>query len=544
MSVDYTLYEWWIADWHTNTVYCSFWVDHEGLPDDNDIASACGQDFFDKQWQGSSAPCSNDQIDTCEGFYLIKVGSKPAKKDVPVILPPAVAWISVEGCEPDADGWCTGQPTLVLTGEEPLPNEHITAIRGKIGSDPFTCTKNPCKFQLKETKPEGVLIQFWADSSYNDSSELYTATLRVLVEDNPNSVLPPRMYVDVLSTQWVGQPAASCAQAWQSFPPPTGLPDWLTTPPVSDDLKSNIPYAYLAANLISQGVVDASSCPGGGLMSDGSANACGADAAKPAVEKWQNQFDQLIFQVAQENEVPAQLLKNLFSRESQFWPGVFRDGKDIGLGQLTENGADTALLWNPSFYNQFCPLILDKKLCESTGYAHLTSRHQAMLRGALVHSVDASCNDCPLGLDISRANFSVKIFARTLLANCEQAGNIIADISDAPAGRSVPYEDMWRYTLINYNAGPGCLLDAVKKSKANGGENPFSWANVTAQLSSVCYKGVEYVNDISKVVPPGTEGTATPTPTPTATGQPDDSGENPDATPTPNGISTPDHDGE
>lgn len=538
MPVDYTLYEWWIADWHSNTVYCSFWVDHEGLPNDNDIASACGQDFFDKQWVANSAPCSNDEIETCDGFYSIKVGSKPAKKDVPVILPPAVAWVSVEDCEPDTDGWCTGQPLLVLTGEEPLPNETITAIRGTVGSDPFTCTKNPCKFKLKETKPEGVLISFWAESSYNDSSELFTATLRVLVEDTKGSVLPPRMYVDVLSTQWVGQPAASCAQAWGAFPPPNGVPDWLTTPASSDDLKSNIPYGYLAANLISQGVVDATSCPGGGLLGDGSVSSCGSDAAKPAVEKWQNQFDQLIFQVAQENQVPAQLLKNLFSRESQFWPGIFRNGKDVGLGQLTENGADTALLWNPSFYEQFCPLILDKKLCESKGYANLNTRHQAMLRGALVHSVDASCNDCPLGLDISRANFSVKIFARTVLANCEQAGNLIKDFSGGKTpGLSVSYEDMWRYTLINYNAGPGCLRDALKRSTAAGGEDQFSWASVTGKLDPVCSKSLAYVYDISKVVPPGT--IETPTPTPTITTVPDGTEQ-----PTPEGTPTPDNDGE
>jgi len=42
--------------------------------------------------------------------------------------------------------------------------------------------------------------------------------------------------------------------------------------------------------------------------------------------------------------LPAQLLKNLFARQSQFWPGVFRDNPDAGLSQLTENGADPALL--------------------------------------------------------------------------------------------------------------------------------------------------------------------------------------------------------
>jgi hypothetical protein len=37
-------------------------------------------------------------------------------------------------------------------------------------------------------------------------------------------------YVDVLSPQWLGQPAATCAGEWSSFPPVGGPPDWLATP--------------------------------------------------------------------------------------------------------------------------------------------------------------------------------------------------------------------------------------------------------------------------------------------------------------------------
>jgi hypothetical protein len=201
-------------------------------------------------------------------------------------------------------------------------------------------------------------------------------------------------------------------------------------------------------------------------------------------------------------------LKNLFSRESQFWPGVFRNGKDIGLGQLTEGGADTALLWNPSFYKQFCPLILDKNLCQSKGYANLKTKQQALLRGALVHSVDASCQDCPLGLDISRANFSVKIFAHTLLANCEQAGKIVQNITSQVPGEVVSYEDMWRFTLVNYNAGPGCLYDAMYAAHEDG---DISWAGVSAKFEPICQTAIRYVEDISKV---NGQLEATPTPTP------------------------------
>jgi len=183
---------------------------------------------------------------------------------------------------------------------------------------------------------------------------------------------------------------------------------------------------------------------------------------------------------------------------------------------LTDNGADTALLWNPSFYSQFCPLILNQKTCSSKGYSNLTVKQQALLRGALVSSVDARCADCPLGLDLSRADFSVGVFAHTLMANCEQAGKIVRDVTGQTPGLSVSYEDMWRFTLVNYNAGPGCLSKAMKASYASGIDSPLSWENVTAALDPACRGAIGYVNDISQVAG-GPSGTPTPTLDPTAT---------------------------
>jgi hypothetical protein len=305
----------------------------------------------------------------------------------------------------------------------------------------------------------------------------------------------------------------------------------LTTPASSDDLKSNIPYAYLAANLITQGVTDASKCPDNGLMPDGSANACGLKAAAKDVHEWQNRFDKLIFKVANQGDVPAQLLKNLFSRESQFWPGVFRNGKDVGLGQMTEGGADTTLLWNPSFYEQFCPLVLDKRLCKAKGFASLNESLQSLLRGALVGSVDASCTDCPLGLDLSRADFSVNVFAHTLLANCEQAGKIVQNVTNDMPGQTVDYETLWRFTLVNYNAGSGCLGDAITQAYDPNAQPPLSWDRVSAALDVVCPGAAGYVNDVSRdTAVPGqsTPGPDQPTPNP---GQPTPDPEQPTPNP-------------
>ena len=117
----------------------------------------------------------------------------------------------------------------------------------------------------------------------------------------------------------------------------------------------------------------------------------------------------------------------------------------------------------------------------------------------------------------------MKIFAHTLLANCEQAGKIVRNVTDQAPGLTVSYEDMWRFTLVNYNAGPGCLSDAMDASYTANGE--VSWDSVSALLEPSCQGAISYVNDISKVGGQP-EPTQTPTPEP-------DSGA--DATPTPEG---------
>jgi hypothetical protein len=299
--------------------------------------------------------------------------------------------------------------------------------------------------------------------------------------------------VDVLSSQWIGAPVASCAESWDAFPPVGGPPFWLTTPKRAEDLNTAISYNYLAANLISAGVVDASHCENGGLLLDTyGANDCGLEAARPEVIAWQNRFDSLILEVARETGVPAQMLKALFARESQFWPALFHDS-DIGLGQLTEDGADTTLLWNASFFDQFCPLVLSAKRCEK-GYLHITKEEQEDLRLGLINTVNATCQDCPLGIDLTEANFSVSIFGHTMLANCEQAGRIVRNVSGGAPGEAASYEDLWKFTLVNYNAGPGCLGEAVQ---ATDDENqPLTWENVSANLNGICSIATEYVADI------------------------------------------------
>jgi len=495
--VDYTSYEWWLVRWQDDQVLCQIFTDHEGLPTGSDIYKACSETLYDK-WSVTQ-PCEGledgDASSSCPGYYLHFVKSAPAQRKIGVTLPPPVMWVSLEGCTSvSSTNYCEQQPTLVLTAEEPLPNEKITGIEGTLDGEPFTCDAI-CKLPLKTTGEGSVSVDFWAYSSYGDSSQSFQAQVRVVEVENEDEVNEQSWYVDVLSTQWAGAPLAGCAQTWEAFPPVGGPPAWLTTPEKPENLASNIPYDYLAGHLIIQGSVDVSSCPDGGLLPSGAASACGLDAARPAVQEWQNRFDVLIFNAAQDTSIPAQLLKNLFSRESQFWPGIITSISEVGLGQLTDNGADTALLWNPVFYEQFCPLVLLDSVCRK-GYPHLKDSEQATLRGALVRSADAFCADCPLGIDLRQADFSVSVFAETLQANCEQVGQIIHNYLWTAPGQVSSYEDLWKFTLVNYNAGPGCLSIAIEDTSEVG--DPLDWEHLSQHLTPVCQGAIDYVEDISR----------------------------------------------
>lgn len=494
LLTDYTINTWWMARFSDGSLACEVIVDHEGEPTPGDVYADCGV----KVYQGwlDQDPCLTPRTEYCQGFYLYLVESEPAQREIAVALPAPTAWVALEECEPistASTNLCEYLPKLVLTGHEPLPNEEITGIAGRIDGEPFSCG-SPCRIKLAPTASAGATVEFWAYSSYGDSSETFSAQVRV-AETSAGDPDRQYWYVDVLSSQWTGTPAASCADSWQAFPPVGGPPAWLTTPNRAEDLTTEVPYNYLAANLIQAGLVDASGCENGGLLPDRfGANACGAQAADPAVDEWQNRFDSLILQVAHETGVPAQMLKNLFARESQFWPALFFDS-DFGLGQLTENGADTTLLWNPSFFYQFCPLVLPAQRCDR-GYLGLDADEQAVLRLGLVSTVNATCADCPLGIDLTRADFSVAVFGHTLLANCEQTGRIVRNVTGEAPGASTGYEDLWKLTLVNYHAGPGCLGEAVQLTGDLGEQ--ITWPNVASHLMGVCEAAVDYVADISQ----------------------------------------------
>lgn len=495
--ISYTRYEWWLLRWSDNQIVCQVFIDHEGWPTVDDVLTDCGGTIYD-QWLATQACTGLDQgfllPSNCTGLYLFFIGSAPAEKEIKINLPPAQVFISLSGCNPIApENLCPIIPKLHIVGDEPLPNEQITAIHVKMDGIETTCQGSTCDVQLRPTRLVGTTVEFWADSSFGDSSTIFTAMVRVI--DSGVSVSPTSggWYVDVISTQWQGNEIATCAQVWQAFPPVGGVPDWLSTPEDPAFLATEEPFAYLAGRLITQGVVNASSCSGGGLLSNGYADNCGLDLAMPKVIIWQNQFDDQIMQVAKDTKVPAQLLKNLFAQESQFWPGVFRKPNEFGLGQITDNGADALLLWNPSFFNQFCPLILTEDQCKA-GYLKLDAANQALLRGALATSADADCENCEYGIDLTSIDTSIDLVAHTLLANCEQVAQIVYNATGQIAGEVSSYEELWKFTIADYHTGPGCLSYAMYTAWA--ARATMDWDHVSTYLTDPCETVIPYVTEI------------------------------------------------
>ncbi len=492
----YTEYEWWLIRWQDNQILCQVLIDHEGPPTIGEVVDSCGVSLADQWWATPS--CDPKKLTTqCQGLYVFFFASTPKEREVIVELPPPVIWLSLEGCIPaPPDNLCTALPTLVLTGEEPLPDEHIVAIQGTYDGEPFSCPGDICKLPMRPTPIQGVTVEFWADSSYGDSSEHFTAQVRVI--DSGTSPVPggEGWYVDLISTQWQGASLASCARIWEAFPPVGTPPQWLSTPDHFELLSSGDPYYYLAGRLISQGLVDGSICPNtGGLLPNGYADACGLEVARPLVEQWQNQFDNRIIEVAQETGVPAQLMKNLFAQESQFWPGMYRVPFEFGLGQITDKGTDSIFLWNPGFFQEFCPLVLSESAC-AQGYLGLTVDNQAILRGALALQSKADCTDCPTGIDLSNVYFNIRLFASTLQANCAQIARTVYTATDMMAGRAATYEDLWRLTIANYHAGPGCTAFAIHQ--AWGMDKSLAWDKVATRFTEPCNGVVPYVDEITR----------------------------------------------
>ena len=387
------------------------------------------------------------------------------------------------------------QPYVILTAFSALPTQVSIIIRGFINSNEFICTASPCAINLETSSR----LVFAAYATSGESSETVIASVSVTRTDNG-------FLVTIDSVSQFQTFANSCGVAWNLFDQSNVAWDDFVQFPFELHTKKTL--HTLATQLLINGIVDASDCPAGGLsLGLDWPTACGLERASTAMIEWQNQYDGHIWLASRDHGIPPKILKTLIEVETQFWPGNSRFYLDeYGLGQVNQLGVDVLLRRDPTLYQRVCPSVLSDCL---KPYLSLEPQQQAMIRGAVVSLMDASCADCEYGFDLNKAKESIGILAMLLRANCQQVEVIINlvhipddDVDSATATAAVAtiaaggetgttsYEDLWRFTLLSYHSGLSCFQDALIATRR--AHRPFTWENVEERLR--CRGGANYVN--------------------------------------------------
>jgi hypothetical protein len=264
----------------------------------------------------------------------------------------------------------------------------------------------------------------------------------------------------------------------------------------------------LATQLLLNGIVDASDCPAGGLsLGLNWPTACGLERARSAMIEWQNQYDEYIWLASKDHGIPPKILKSLIEIETQFWPGNARFYLDeYGLGQVNQLGVDVLLRRDPTLYQRVCPSVLSDCF---RPYLSLSPQEQAMIRGAVVSLMDASCATCEYGFDLNKAKESISLLAMLFKANCQQVDYIlslakvpdpdadaatataaVATIAAGGSAGATSYEDLWRFTFLSYHSGLSCFQQALTATRK--ADETFTWENVEGRID--CRGGADYVN--------------------------------------------------
>lgn len=266
---------------------------------------------------------------------------------------------------------------------------------------------------------------------------------------------------------------------------------WLYMPDESSELATAENYGYLSGQLILSGAVNASDCPLNGLWPNGYANACGLERTREASLYLQNVFDDEILEAGRGLGVPPVLLKQLIRYESQFWPGQM-GVYHFGLGHLTYPGAFTGVSWSRQLYSE-----MDDKVIPGVVVS------PDLLAVELLGAMNASCQSCPLRVNITKAEESIHYIAEVLLAYCRQTSQVVYNAIERNAGDVVDYATIWRLTLLNYNVGPGCVYDGILTTYNSNdtdlnSDNRVGWSMIASNVKgSYCKRGVEYAETIT-----------------------------------------------
>lgn len=293
----------------------------------------------------------------------------------------------------------------------------------------------------------------------------------------------------------IPETSGACETAYGQ-PPVQPQPRWLDRNVAVFDLVTQNRYDLLIGHLLKTGLVDGASCPGGGLNRAGSPNGCGLDLAQESANTWQNRYDAAILVSASDKNLPPYVLKAVIAVESQFWPAPDWIKGEIGLGQMTANGADLALTYRPAFYQQICRQALGEEACQKS-YIELPLSSKYMLQGLVLRSIDATCPTCQGGIDPDRGDQAVGVLSETLAASCMQAARVFRMGTGKIPVEKLSYEDFWRFVLADYHSGAGCLYQALRLTG-----DPGSWSAISINLTGYCTTGREYVRRIEAHLKP------------------------------------------
>lgn len=372
----------------------------------------------------------------------------------------------------DAPSGAQSEPYVVLSAyfSDGITDGTIK-IQGNLIDQTFSCPNIPCRLPVKSS----TVITFQALTDTGLTSNIVQANINLSGEAGQSIVrIESVTQYTVLSD--------ACSAIWGTSS--TNTQTWTDFLQIPSRLNTAKKLHLLASRLIAAGIVNAQDCPGGGLDSSGSPNACGLDKAFPKVVEWQNQYDFNIWAASRDIHIPPKLIKTLIETESQFWPSnerLFLD--EIGLGQMNQLGLDVVLRNNPDIYFKLCPTVLGQ--CNQS-YNSLSKELQAMIRGALIDSVNASCPSCLYGIDLIKAKQSINLMALVLKSDCQQTKTIMDNVN-ATANN----EDYWKFTIAAYHSGIGCVQSAIEQASLT--TKQLDWATVSPKLA--CYGGKTYVDN-------------------------------------------------
>lgn len=199
--------------------------------------------------------------------------------------------------------------------------------------------------------------------------------------------------------------------------------------PSASAIATDKPLHMLAGKLIWHGIAKPV-CDGNSGLDPYTlaANACGLSTTRADVYRWQNQFDAEIYAAALQYNVPAALIKRMMSVESQFWLWWETPAGETGLMQITDNGIDTLMRFDPA------QPVIDPFYWQRDDLGKFYAR--AWVRDML------TCHACKMEDLIAHIKKNIPLYARTLAAfHCRAV-----TLNPALTGH-----DQWRQAVVDYN---------------------------------------------------------------------------------------------